>query len=171
MKKLIGGAAFLAGLAVLVIVATALATPGSGATFTALAPVAQFGEINAKAKIGGWESEIVTKGASDLHVTQIALTPGGHGGWHSHPGPTFVLVKSGTATFYEGNDASCTPRVLPAGSGHFERTGDAHIVRNEGTEALVFVVVHLIPAGATRRTDEPDPGNCASRAIGRARSR
>ncbi|HMG65303.1 MAG TPA: hypothetical protein VK599_20330 [Streptosporangiaceae bacterium] len=34
MKKLIGGAAFLAGLAVLVIAATAQATPGEGVTST-----------------------------------------------------------------------------------------------------------------------------------------
>jgi quercetin dioxygenase-like cupin family protein len=161
MKKLISGTAFVAGLAALVIAATALATPGSGALFTALAPVAQFGELNAKAKIGDWEAEIETKGLSDLHVTQIAIQPGGHGGWHSHPGPTFIVVKSGTATFYEAGDADCTPLVLPAGSGHFEQTGDAHIVRNEGTEALVFVVIHLVPTGAARRTDEPKPGNCS----------
>jgi hypothetical protein len=36
-----------------------------------------------------------------------------------------------------------------------------HVVRNEGREELVVVVASLIPAGATRRIDEPSPGTCA----------
>lgn len=58
--------------------------------------MAQFGELNAKAKRGDWEAEIETKGVSDLHVVQITIDPGGTLGWHSHLGPSFVIVKSGT---------------------------------------------------------------------------
>ena len=139
----------------------AQATPPSGVTVMALAPVALFDEIDAKAKFGDdWEAEIETRESSDLHVIQVTIQPGGTIGWHSHIGPSFVIVKSGTATFYEGDDPDCTPNVLPTGSSLFEPGGDVHIVRNEGSVPLVNVVVQLIPAGAPRLIDAPDPGTC-----------
>jgi quercetin dioxygenase-like cupin family protein len=139
---------------------TVLATPPSGASVTPLAPVAQFDEINAKAKIGEWKARIKTKGVSDLHVVQVTIQPGGTLGWHSHPGLSFVIVKSGTATIYEGDDPTCTPHVLPTGSSLFEPAGDVHIVRNEGSVPLVNVVMQLTPTGAPRLISEPSPGNC-----------
>jgi hypothetical protein len=105
---IVGVAAYGAG--------SVLATPPSGASALALAPVGHFAEIDAKAKSGDWEAEIETKGLSDVHVTQVTIQPGGTFGWHSHPGPSFVIVKSGTATFYEGDDPTCTGQVLPTGS-------------------------------------------------------
>lgn len=148
----IGLAAYAAG--------SVLATPPSGASAVALAPVGQLAEIDAKAKSGHWEAEIETKGLSDLHVTEVTIQPGGTFGWHSHPGPSFVTVKSGTVTFYQGDDPTCTGQILPAGSSLFEPAGHVHITRNEGSEPLVLIVVQLLPTGAMRRIDEPSPGNC-----------
>ncbi len=139
---------------------TALATPPSGVHVTPLAPVAQFDEIHAKAKSGDWQAKIETKGVSDLHVVQVTIQPGGTLGWHKHLGPSFVIVKSGTATFYEADDPTCTPHVIPAGSSLFEPAGLVHIVRNEGDVPLVNVVVQLIPTGEPRLITEPSPGNC-----------
>ncbi len=156
-----GGIATLGALvAIAVIVVPALATPPSGTTVTPLAPVGQFNEIKAKAKIGNWEAKIKTKGVSDLHVVQVTIQPGGTLGWHSHPGLSFVIVKSGTATFYEGDDPTCTAHALPAGSSLFEPAGDVHIVRNEGDVPLVNVVMQLVPSGAPRLISEPSPGTC-----------
>jgi quercetin dioxygenase-like cupin family protein len=153
LVAVVGVAAYAAG--------TVLATTPVGTSFTLLAPVAQFGEIDAKAKFGAdWEAEIETKEASDLHITEVTIQPGGNGGWHSHPGPSFIIVKSGTTTLYEGDDPTCTPHVFPTGSGLFEPAGDVHINRNEGSEPLVLVVVQLVATGAPRRIDEPSPGNC-----------
>ena len=152
LVAIVGVAAYAAG--------TVLATPPSGASALALAPVGQFAEINAKAKSGDWEAEIETKGSSDLHVTQVTIQPGGTFGWHSHPGPSFVIVKSGTVTFYEGDDPTCTGQVLSTGSTLFEPAGDVHITRNEGSEPVVLVVIQLLPTGAMRRIDEPSPSNC-----------
>jgi quercetin dioxygenase-like cupin family protein len=147
-------------IATALVVVPALATPPSGASVTPLAPVAQFDEIKANAKIGDWKAMIKTKGVSDLHVVQVTIQPGGTLGWHSHPGLSFVIVKSGTATFYEGDDPTCTAHALPAGSSLFEPAGDVHIVRNEGTEPLVNVVVQVVPTGAPRLISAPSPGNC-----------
>jgi hypothetical protein len=70
-----------------------------------------------------------------------------------------VIVKAGTATFYLAADPTCTPHVVPAGSGFVDQGHDAHVVRNEGSVDLVTVVVSLVPAGFGRRIDEPSPGN------------
>jgi hypothetical protein len=58
------------------------------------------------------------------------------------------------------DDAMCMPHVVQAGEGFVDAGGDIHIVRNEGTVPLVTIVTSLVPAGAARRIDEPDPGNC-----------
>jgi quercetin dioxygenase-like cupin family protein len=135
-----------------------------------LAQVGNFEEIDAKALFKSadrgvdWEAQIKTKGVSDLHVIQVTIQPNQALPWHSHLGPSFVIVKSGTATFYEGNDPTCTPLVIhggQAGSTLFEPAGDVHIVRNEDPiNPLVNVVVQLIPTGEPRLIPEPNPGHC-----------
>ena len=145
----------------------ALATTPNGVTTTTFG-VARFDDINATTKTDVnpgnatdfWQARLNTKGASDLYVLQNTIVPGGDFGWHSHPGPSLVIVKAGTATFYEGDDPSCTPHVVTAGSGFVDNGHDTHIVRNEGTVDLVTVVVSIVPAGFGRRIDESSPGNC-----------
>jgi quercetin dioxygenase-like cupin family protein len=138
---------------------TVLATPPIGVTTVQLG-TARFDPIATKVKTGAWKASIRTKGASDFHVLQNTIVPGGTFGWHSHPGPSLVIVKSGTATFYHGDDPTCTPHVVPTGSGFVDSGGMVHVVRNEGSVDLVTVVASLVPAGAARRIDEADPGNC-----------
>ena len=148
-------------VATALIVVPALATPPSpGTSFKLLAPVAQFGEIKTKAKSGDWQAKVKTKGSSDLHLTEITIPAFGNGGWHSHPGPSFIIVKSGTMAFYEGHATTCTAQIFASGSGLFESAGDVHVVRNETSEPLVLTVVQLLATGAPRRIDEPSPGNC-----------
>ncbi len=159
MKKLIGGAAFFAGIAVFVIAATALATPGSGVTSTVFA-VGSFDGIEAGATTGHWRAKLRTNGPTDLHILENRIAPGGTFGWHSHPGPGLVIVKSGALTLYKGDDPHCTPQVVPAGSGFVDDGNDVHLVRNEGAVETVVYVSSLVPAGAVRRIDEPSPGNC-----------
>ena len=137
----------------------ALATPPIGVT-TEIFGVATFADIDAYTKTGDWKANIDTKGASDLHVLRNTILPGGTFGWHSHPGPSLVIVTAGTATFYLGDDPTCTPYVVPTGGTFVDQGHDLHVVRNEGTINLVTVVVSLIPQGAARRIDEPNPGYC-----------
>jgi len=95
---------------------TALATPPSGVTSTVFA-VGHFDEIKAKTLSSNWQARINTKGESDLHVLENRIAPGGSFGWHSHPGPSLVIVKTGALTLYRGDDPDCTPQVVAAGSG------------------------------------------------------
>jgi quercetin dioxygenase-like cupin family protein len=119
-------------------------------------------DINPGAATDFWQARINTKGTSDLYVLQNTIAPGGTFGWHSHPGPSLVIVKSGTATFYMADDPTCSPHAVPAGSGFVDDGHDVHVVRNEGSVDLVTVVVSLVPAGFQRRIDQPSPGNCPS---------
>jgi quercetin dioxygenase-like cupin family protein len=145
----------------------ALATPPVGVT-TEIIAIGRFGDIYAYTKTDidpgpntdFWKALINTKGDSDLHVLKNTIAPGGTFGWHSHPGPSLVIVKSGTATFYFGDDPTCTPHVVPTGSGFVDQGHDVHVVRNEGNVDLVTVVASLVPAGFARRIDEPNPGYC-----------
>jgi quercetin dioxygenase-like cupin family protein len=159
MKRLIGGTGLLVGLVVLAIAATALATPVVGVKSTVFA-IGAFDELHAKTLTPHWQARIDTKGATDVHVIENVLPPGASFGWHSHPGPSLVVVKSGALTLYKASDPSCTPTVVQAGSGFVDNGGDVHLVRNEGSIETVVYVVSLVPHGFTRRIDEPAPGTC-----------
>jgi quercetin dioxygenase-like cupin family protein len=151
LVAIVGVAAYAAG--------TVLATLPSGVLSTLFA-VAQFDELHAKTLSTKWQARIDTKGETDVHVLENRIAPGGSFGWHSHPGPSIVVVKSGALTLYRGDDPTCTPQVIEAGSGFVDDGGDVHLVRNEGSVETVVYVTSLVPRGAARRIDEPSPGNC-----------
>jgi quercetin dioxygenase-like cupin family protein len=161
MKKLVTATAVLGGLAALVLAATALATNGSGITTTILS-LGRFGEIDAKTNDAlPHQVKLKTKGDSDVYVVSNTLVPGGHSGWHTHPGPSLITVKEGTATLYDSDDPTCTPHVYPAGSGVIDPgDGHVHLLRNEGSVNLVTITVQILPAGAPRRIDAPAPTTC-----------
>ena len=170
-RKRVLAASGLAAVAALVVTALfvvpALATPPDKVV-TATFGVGRFDNINSTTKTDidpgvakhFWQARLKTKGASDLYVLQNTIAAGGTFGWHSHPGPSLVIVKSGTATFYMKDDPTCSPHVVQAGSGFVDNGHDTHVVRNEGSVDLVTVVVSFVPAGFARRIDEPAPANC-----------
>jgi quercetin dioxygenase-like cupin family protein len=159
-------AAVIALVATALAVVPALATPPSHDVITNTIGVGRFADIDTKVKTDidpgpgteFWRARIKTKRSSDLYVLENTIPPGETFGWHSHPGPSLVIVKSGTATFYLAADPTCTPHMVPAGSGFVDQGHDVHVVRNEGSVDLVTVVVSLVPAGFARRIDEPSPG-------------
>jgi quercetin dioxygenase-like cupin family protein len=143
----IGG--FAAGLA--------WATPARGTTVTTLAGPAALDALNIKAEFESHELEIKTKGVWETRVVHHLVVPGGETGWHSHPGPVFVMVTAGTLTKYDWDDDGITRRVYPAGTGFVEYPGVVHIGTNQGTVNLEMVSFLLTPQGAPTKIDEPDP--------------
>src|SRR5580765_3121016 len=133
------------------------ATPPSGVTPMPYG-VGKLASFDTGGKIGAWNAKMDVRGASDLYVLSNTIAPGGSFGWHSHPGPSFVIVKSGTATFYLGADPLCRPHRVRAGSTFVDKGLAVHVVRNEGSVPLVTVVVSFVPRGVPRRIDQPDPG-------------
>ena len=157
-------------VALLAVVATnsfVLATPGTGITSTVFA-IGQFDaidtttltDIDPTADTRYWQARIKTKGSTHVHVIENKIAPGGTFGWHSHPGPSIVVVKTGQLTLYLADDPSCTGRVVSAGSGFIDNGGDVHVVRNEGSVETIVYVTSLVPEGFGRRIDEAAPPNC-----------
>lgn len=134
----------------------AYATPGSGITTVILTGPVPFGEIDAKSLSADHHAKIKTQGPSDVYIVHNKIAPGGHTGWHSHPGISFVTVKSGVVTEYSGDDPS-TPHYYSAGSGLVEEAGRVHLFVNEGNTDLELVAFQLLPSGAPRRIDASAP--------------
>jgi hypothetical protein len=139
-------------------------TAGVGSTSTLLGR-ATFGDPNGepfkvKRITGDWHVEVKAKSALDIAVQSIVFAPGSYSGWHSHPGPVFIQVVTGTMTFYESDDPTCTPVVRHAGEGYLDTGDHAHIARNETALPATNLVTYLAPPGAALRIDQPRPGNC-----------
>jgi hypothetical protein len=101
----------------------------------------------------------------DTATQQVTLDPGGHTGWHTHPGVTFVSVTQGEGTLYHAGAAGtpCTGQKYAVGSGFFQSFKDVHTLRNEGTVPLVVHALYVLPPGTPNtaiRTDQPQPPNC-----------
>ena len=118
------------------------------------------GTFHVQSKAAGYDVELKSHDNTDIAVANVTITPGGHSGWHSHPGPVIVVVKTGTVTFYHGNDPTCTGTVHPAGTVFIEEGGDVGIARNEGAVEVNNVVTFFVPAGSPTRIDAANPGNC-----------
>jgi cupin domain len=152
------------------------ATPPSGIAFTPIgrATVPEFDvrrrfpvqtEDNGRGKDKTWKLEMEATAAIDVATQVVTFQPGGFSGWHTHPGPVFFTVRTGTLTVYEGDDPSCTPLAFPAGTGAVEAGTSTHIhmVRNETNSIAEAVVTYMVPVGTPQnqlRTDLPNPGNC-----------
>ena len=151
-----------------------LATPAVGFVTTTVAS-GRFGEIDLlhrtiipestendrRAKV--WLSLQKTEGPSDLYVQSNVWQPGGTTGWHTHPGNSLIIVTAGTVTEYDGPDPECKPHVYTRDMTFVDPHGHGnhvHIIRNEGNVVARTTTIQLIPAGATRRIDVADPGNC-----------
>jgi len=146
------------------------ATPTPGFAGKTLA-MATFGEIDSHIHTApaSWQEMIKTKGQADLYVQQNTWDPvtckcTPTTGWHTHPGPSLVIVTQGTVTEYDGDDPTCTPHVYSAnGTNSFVDIGGGavHLIRDESGAVAQTIAVQLVPAGAMRRQDADDPGNCS----------
>src|SRR5256886_13107747 len=107
-------------------------TVAVGFTPTVLAR-GNLGTFHIQSKAGDYDAELKSHDNTDIVVVSIVVTPGGNSGWHYHPGPVLVTVKTGTITFYMGDDPSCSAHVHPAGTTFFENGGLVGMARTQGT--------------------------------------
>ena len=93
-------------------------------------------------------------------VAKFTFGPNSSTGWHTHPGKTFVAVKTGTFTVYHAKD--CAPTVYGPGDGFVELPSTTHIGRNEtGSVVELGVVFFGVSIGGSPRIDQPQPEGCA----------
>ena len=98
------------------------------------------------------------KAPMDVVVRRHDYEPYSTTGWHRHPGPVFITVTSGTLTYYEYDDPTCTPHTVSAGQG-FVDDGRGHVVRNETDQPARDVSVITPPVGGPFRTDLDAPNS------------
>jgi hypothetical protein len=131
------------------------------------------GPFNLKSRVNGYDVDLKSPDNTDIAVANIDITPGGSSGWHYHPGPVFVVVKTGAITFYragrsqedgdhEGaNSSACSATRYAAGSTFTENGGVVGNARNEGAAPATAVATFFVPAGSPTRIDAPVPAGCA----------
>jgi quercetin dioxygenase-like cupin family protein len=138
-----------------------LLTPSSGQQGTLLARGTYYHPFSVNRETGDWRIAIDAAPATDVAVQRFVFQPGGQSGWHTHPGPVFIQVVSGTLTMYQGDDPDCHPIVRTAGQIYIDVGGDAHLARNENPwHTAEAIVTYFAPQGAALRADAPAPGNC-----------
>jgi quercetin dioxygenase-like cupin family protein len=156
MFKQIVGTVAVSALGVGLYYGIAFSTPSSGQTPSVAGPAevrGTFDELDVKHS-GEARVTVRTKDDVDIVTSSGILAVGGYTGWHSHPGPVFVVVTQGALTVY--NAPKCQPHVYHVGEGFVEGE-QVHTLRNEGTEDAKFTATFILPVGAARRTDEPQP--------------
>jgi hypothetical protein len=101
-------------------------------------------------------------GPTNIVTQQIRIAAGGHTGWHSHPGPVLVTVKSGSIQLFYANDTSCTGVVYEAGDSFVDRGDEnVHIARASPFDGVELWATYFVPGddpNAPFRLDAPDPG-------------
>jgi quercetin dioxygenase-like cupin family protein len=135
-------------------------TTGVGFTSTVVGR-GNLGTFNVHSKVDKYDVELKSHDNTDIVVANIVVTPAGHSGWHYHPGPALVVVKTGAITIYHGDDPTCSPTAHPAGTSFIEEGGMVHIARNQGAVETTLVTTYFAPAGSPTRIDAADPGNCS----------
>ena len=92
-----------------------------------------------------------TKG--DLRVVDqvITIAPDGYVGWHSHPGPVLVVVKSGT---FRTVQTDCSYTDYTAGEVYVdEGGGHVHNALNPGSVSTELSITYLAPPGVPLRQE------------------
>jgi hypothetical protein len=99
-----------------------------------------------------------SRGPVDFVVEHLTFSPGGTTGWHVHPGPVLVVVKTGTVTKYS---ADCTVHRYSADQAFVERgPTDVNMVRNETKARAETLVTFITPVGAAPIHGVPAPPHC-----------
>ena len=103
--------------------------------------------------------DCATGTACDLAAVRATLAPAGSTGWHSHPLPSLVVVKSGSLTMREAKGGQCTTRTFSAGQAFIHPAGPHNFV-NAGSDQLEFLVTYFAPPSAPLLIDASAPTEC-----------
>ena len=91
--------------------------------------------------------KVQSKGPVEIVVADVSFPALASAGWHSHPGPVFVVVKTGTLSVW---DTSCAKHTYGPGSSFFEPGPESSLlVKNESATVAVTVSATFIVAPGT----------------------
>jgi quercetin dioxygenase-like cupin family protein len=86
----------------------------------------------------------VTPNGADFFVQHVRLSANAATGWHTHPGPAFVMIVRGVLTYED----ACRRATYSPGQGFVDR-GFGHVHRAiAGSDGSDFYVVYVLPPGS-----------------------
>jgi hypothetical protein len=133
----------------------ATATPPSGVAAELLAR----GTVARASHVGIAGVRLATRGPIDVATVHVTFQPGGSTGWHVHPGPALVTVKTGQLTLHRAR--GCRSRTFGVGQTFLEYgPRDVNLTRNETGTPTETVVTFLLPVSAPTTMDAPAPRDC-----------
>jgi hypothetical protein len=107
---------------------------------------------------------IDSESEKEVAMQKVTISPGGHTGWHTHPGPVLAIVTEGQVkvTFFTEEDG-CIKHVFGPDEpeqAFIEAPNQVHIGKNEGdVDAVIYVTRLNIPVGGEITDSSPgDPG-------------
>jgi hypothetical protein len=134
--------ASVATAAIAAIPTAALASPGSGVSFTTLT-VQNFDEPD---HINSDKIKFQTKDPTIVRIQSATWNAGSTSGWHHHPGVIMGVVTSGTLTIW---DPHCNQKTygpgLPLGAVFLE--GDDELMQATSSGGASEYLVHFVPFG------------------------
>lgn len=125
-------------------VAAAVATPPSG-------------KISRNELVTGNITDSITierSEPSDAQIYVVSFEPASDTGWHTHPGPEYVMVKAGEIVLQRA--PACGKVTVKAGHGVFIPGGTPHVAHNVGKEPAEVYASLVMPAGTTVTRDDVD---------------
>ncbi|HYH12356.1 MAG TPA: cupin domain-containing protein, partial [Thermomicrobiales bacterium] len=135
--------------------ATPAATPAAGATPSAQTDV--LGDV-----LMTYDFDAMPQAPMTVRLLRITLAPGASVPMHTHPGPEFDLVESGTLTArvdgtavvsVDGEQSEVTePQTLSAGSWIMYPDGVGMNLANEGDEELVLLSAVILSVGGENQS-------------------
>ena len=164
ISKRRGFVAAAVGLGFLLAVGAALATPGVGILAAPVQARGTLGPTDGPNLVVNSKTGVHLKalGSTGIVTQQIRMAPGGNTGWHSHPGPVIVTVKSGSIQLFYASDTACQGVVYEAGDTFVDRGEEnVHIARASPFDGAELWATYFVPGGdpnAAFRLDAPDPG-------------
>jgi quercetin dioxygenase-like cupin family protein len=139
------------------LVALAASIAIAGTVFASHAPGGVFptllarGTLAENVKVNVGNTKIQTKGPVDVATLEVRFAVGGSAGWHIHPGPVFVVIKSGELAVW---DEDCVKNTYGVGETFFEFGPEmSMLVKNEDPDTDAIVIgTFIVPVGAAPLT-------------------
>lgn len=130
------GAALVLMVTASAIPTSVVASPGAGVTPTTyvtsdLTDIVDFNHNRVKFQ---------TKDATTVRVQKLEFAPGGHTGFHHHPGIVIVAIQSGSLDLVDG---SCSTETHGAGSVFVE--GEDHVHEAVSPGGATVYVTYIVP--------------------------
>ena len=116
--------------------APALASPGSGVTPTTYVT----SDLTDTDEFNHNRIKFQTKDAATVRVQKLEFEPGGHTGFHHHPGVVIVAIQSGSLDLVDG---SCSTETHGAGSVFVE--GEDHVHEAVSPGGATVYVTYIVP--------------------------